>query len=78
MSEVDGGNERTFLGQATDVDWSDWGTCTKECERGVHTRTQDIVTKPENGGSSCDNVQEPRLRNTGYCDRDRTMEDLTS
>jgi len=58
-------------------EWSGFGKCTKECEGGVQGRTRSIITKPLNGGTSCDTVQEERPCNTGSCDRDCTLEDWT-
>merc|ERR1719343_1561647 len=53
--------------------WSGWSKCTKECEGGVQGKTRSILTKPKNGGASCDAVQEDRPCNTGSCDRDCTL-----
>lgn len=58
--------------------FSGWSKCTKECESGVQTKTRAIITKPKNGGSACDNVQEPRPCNTGSCDRDCKMDEWTN
>jgi len=53
--------------------WSGWSKCTKQCESGVQAKTRSILTKPKNGGVSCDTVQEDRPCNTGSCDRDCTL-----
>merc|ERR1719482_608177 len=49
--------------------WSRWSKCTKECEGGVRGRTRTILTKPKNGGMSCNTVSESEPCNTGSCDR---------
>merc|ERR1719420_740136 len=38
--------------------WSSWSKCTKACEGGVRGHTRSIITKPKNGGMSCNTVQE--------------------
>jgi len=53
--------------------WSGWSKCTKDCEGGVQGKTRSILTKPKNGGVSCDAVQEDRACHTGSCDRDCTL-----
>jgi len=50
--------------------WSSWSKCTKECEGGVRGHTRSIITKPKNGGMSCNTAQEMQPCNTGSCDRD--------
>jgi len=59
-------------------EWSGFSKCTKDCEGGVEGRTRAILTKPMNGGKSCDTVQEERACNTGSCDRDCTLEEWTT
>merc|ERR1719482_705524 len=49
--------------------WSKYSKCTKECEGGVRGRTRSILTKPKNGGMSCNTVSESEPCNTGSCDR---------
>merc|ERR1719160_753365 len=49
--------------------WSDWSKCSKACEGGTKGRTRSILTKPKNGGMSCNTAQESRACNTGSCDR---------
>merc|ERR1719443_2662539 len=49
--------------------WSGWSKCSKECEGGTKGRTRSIITKPKNGGMSCNTAQESRACNTGSCDR---------
>merc|ERR1719161_2164334 len=49
--------------------WSALSKCTKECEGGVQGRTREVLTKPKNGGMSCNTAQESRPSNTGSCDR---------
>merc|ERR1719375_2992659 len=49
--------------------WSKYSKCTKECEGGVRGRTRSILTKPKNGGLSCNTVSESEPCNTGSCDR---------
>jgi hypothetical protein len=58
--------------------WSSWSKCTKDCEGGVQGRTRSILTKPANGGESCEPVQENRPCNTGSCDRDCTLKPWTA
>merc|ERR1719454_130611 len=49
--------------------WSGWSKCSKECEGGTKGRTRSILTKPKNGGMSCNTAQEFRACNVGSCDR---------
>merc|ERR1719454_1270640 len=49
--------------------WSGWSKCSKECEGGTKGRTRSILTKPKNGGMSCNTAQEFRVCNVGSCDR---------
>jgi hypothetical protein len=49
--------------------WSGWSACSKECEGGTKGRTRSIITKPKNGGMSCNTNQEFKACNTGSCDR---------
>merc|ERR1719217_1992396 len=49
--------------------WSKYSKCTKDCEGGVRGRTRSILTKPKNGGMSCNTVSESEPCNTGSCDR---------
>merc|ERR1719265_3050424 len=49
--------------------WSRWSKCSKACEGGTKGRTRNIITKPKNGGLSCNTAQESRACNTGSCDR---------
>merc|ERR1719265_1159390 len=49
--------------------WSGWSKCSKECEGGTKGRIRSILTKPKNGGMSCNTNQEFRACNTGSCDR---------
>merc|ERR1719327_538820 len=48
--------------------WSGWSKCSKACEGGTMGRTR-IITKPKNGGMSCNTAQESKACNTGSCDR---------
>mmetsp|Transcript_136131 Transcript_136131/g.271529 ORF Transcript_136131/g.271529 Transcript_136131/m.271529 type:complete len:1062 (+) Transcript_136131:111-3296(+) len=50
--------------------WSGWSKCSKECESGIQSKTRSILTKPRNGGETCDATSEERVCNTGSCDRD--------
>ena len=50
--------------------WSGWSKCSKECESGVQSKTRSILTKPRNGGETCDATTEERVCNSGSCDRD--------
>merc|ERR1719453_1696869 len=49
--------------------FSSWSKCSRECEGGVRGRTRSILTKPKNGGMSCNTVSESEPCNTGSCDR---------
>merc|ERR1719199_1970488 len=49
--------------------WSGWSKCSKECEGGTKGRTRSILTKPKNGGMSCNTAQEFAACNVGSCDR---------
>merc|ERR1719236_384145 len=49
--------------------WSGWSKCSKACEGGTKGRTRSILTKPKNGGMSCNTAQESKACNTGSCDR---------
>jgi len=49
--------------------WSGWSKCSKECEGGTQGHTRSIITKPKNGGMSCNTNQEFRACNVGSCDR---------
>merc|ERR1719217_1467830 len=49
--------------------WSGWSKCSKDCEGGSKGRTRSILTKPKNGGLSCNTASECRPCNTGSCDR---------
>merc|ERR1719327_168254 len=49
--------------------WSGWSKCSKACEGGTMGRTRSIITKPKNGGMSCNTAQESKACNTGSCDR---------
>jgi len=49
--------------------WSGWSKCSKACEGGTKGRTRSIITKPKNGGMSCNTAQESKPCNTGSCDR---------
>merc|ERR1719461_875632 len=58
--------------------WSGWSKCTKDCEGGVQGKTRSVLTKPKNGGTGCDAVQEERPCNTGSCDRDCKLDEWSS
>jgi len=54
-------------------EWSGWSKCTADCEGGVQAHTRSILTKPMNGGDSCNTVEEARPCNTMSCDRDCSL-----
>merc|ERR1719359_2166640 len=58
--------------------WSGWGKCSKACEGGTEGRTRSILTKPKNGGMSCNTAQESRACNTGSCDRNCKLKKWSS
>jgi len=49
--------------------WSGWSKCTAECEGGLQSQTRNIMTKPKNGGTQCNTVEDTRGCNTASCDR---------
>lgn len=55
--------------------WSSWGTCSKECDRGSQVRTRPVVTQPENGGQSCPHTSEVQQCNMQSCDQDCVLSD---
>jgi len=59
-------------------EWSGWSKCSKDCESGVQIKTRDVLTKPKNGGTGCDAVQEERACHTGSCDRNCKLEDWSA
>lgn len=48
-------------------EWSKWGECTAECDKGMEQRSRDIVHMPLNGGNSCPPLQESRTCNLQKC-----------
>jgi len=58
-------------------EWSGWSKCTAECEGGVRGHTRSLITKPRNGGISCNTNSESEPCNTMSCDRDCTLADWT-
>jgi hypothetical protein len=58
--------------------WSRFSKCTKACEGGVRGRTRSILTKPRNGGMSCNTNTEQEPCNTGSCDRDCRLKKWSS
>merc|ERR1740115_709782 len=54
-------------------EWSGWSKCTADCEGGVKSKTRSILTKPKNGGLSCNTNEETEACNTMSCDRDCTL-----
>merc|ERR1719329_1729212 len=59
-------------------EWSGWSKCTADCEGGVQGHTRSILVRPQNGGESCNTVEESRPCNTESCDRDCTLAPWTS
>merc|ERR1719223_1329650 len=51
-------------------EWSGWSKCTADCEGGVRSHTRSLITKPKNGGLSCNTNEETEACNTMSCDRD--------
>lgn len=39
-------------------EWSDWDTCTADCEGGSQSRTRTIVQLPKRGGKPCEGALE--------------------
>ena len=58
-------------------EWSGWSKCTADCEGGVRGHTRSLVTKPRNGGMSCNTNSESEPCNTMSCDRDCTLSPWT-
>jgi len=54
-------------------EWSGWSKCTADCEGGVRSHTRSLLTKPKNGGLSCNTNEETEACNTMSCDRDCTL-----
>ena len=54
-------------------EWSGWSKCTADCEGGVRSHTRSLITKPKNGGLSCNTNEETEACNTMSCDRDCTL-----
>jgi len=59
-------------------EWSGWSKCTADCEGGVRSQTRSLITKPKNGGISCNTAEETEACNTMSCDRDCSLEAWTS
>jgi len=59
-------------------EWSGWSKCTADCEGGVQGHTRSILERPQNGGESCNTVEETRPCNTDSCDRDCTLTRFTA
>ena len=54
--------------------WSDFSGCSVECGGGTQTRTYNITTQPQYGGSPCPTSPEPQACNTDACVVDDTAE----
>jgi len=48
-------------------EWSDWDTCTADCEGGSQSRTRTIVQLPKRGGKPCEGA----LEEVASCNEDR-------
>lgn len=57
--------------------WSGWSKCTAECEGGVRSATRSLMTKPLNGGMSCNTNEVSEPCHTMSCDRDCKLADWT-
>ena len=49
------------------TDWSNWSTCSAECDGGSQVRWRSVSVFPENGGLACDPTQESQDCNTDAC-----------
>jgi len=58
-------------------EWSGWSACTADCEGGLQSHTRNIMTKPKNGGTQCNTVEESRPCNTMSCDRNCRLQRWT-
>lgn len=51
-------------------EWSDFSTCTSDCDGGYQQRTRQIIKTPRNGGAKCPDTSESQDCNTHPCDVD--------
>lgn len=51
-------------------DWSEYSTCTVECDGGSQKKTRNITRHPENGGEACGDLVSEQLCNTHPCNAD--------
>eukprot|EP00746_Dinoflagellata_sp_MGD_P149407 gnl/MRDRNA2_/MRDRNA2_81439_c0_seq1.p1 gnl/MRDRNA2_/MRDRNA2_81439_c0~~gnl/MRDRNA2_/MRDRNA2_81439_c0_seq1.p1 ORF type:complete len:3654 (+),score=523.54 gnl/MRDRNA2_/MRDRNA2_81439_c0_seq1:90-11051(+) len=56
--------------------WSDWNTCTANCNGGQQFRTRHVIMEPQNGGHTCDSLQssETKACNTQACESASSVE----
>lgn len=47
--------------------WAPWSACSKTCGSGIMHRFRVIVRKPRNGGKSCENLEENKPCDAGFC-----------
>ncbi len=48
-------------------EWSEWSSCSKECNTGKQRRNRTILRKPKNGGKKCPQLVESQKCNTHKC-----------
>merc|ERR1711871_52373 len=48
-------------------EWGSWGSCSKTCGHGVETRTRNVQTQPQHGGTGCGDLNETRPCSFGAC-----------
>jgi len=54
--------------------WSKWGTCSKTCGGGAHTRTRTVEVEGSNGGKVCEATEETQECNADACPIDCIVE----
>jgi uncharacterized protein YukE len=56
-------------------DWTNWSSCSRECDGGEQTRTRSIIVSPANGGLACPNLTDKRECNNQPCPVDCKLSD---
>ena len=49
-------------------DWSEWSSCSKQCDGGKQSRTRTIKMNPSNGGAVCPSLKEEQECNKQSCE----------
>jgi len=58
-------------------DWTEWGSCSAECNGGVKQKLRNVVTEPENGGAACGDTSVVESCNVQSCDEPCVLSDWT-